>query len=202
MNLSPTAIFAIFLIYSEYANAQDEEAEWGQFKKQFGKKYKDTSEENSKRKLWRDNNNKIKKHDSKLGYTLRMYDFADLSDGEFNKFYNGFKRPKLLGRGSHRTVAVYNRKLRQLPQSVDWRASGYVSSVKKQGNCGSCWTFSAAGALEAQWFKNYKKLYNISAQNLLDCANATYGSYGCAGGFFLFYIFFSFYMTYSKLSFN
>ena len=194
MNLSPIAIFAIFLIY--YANAQDEEVEWGEFKKKFAKKYNHTLEENSRRKLWRDNNNKIKKHDSKLGYTLRMYDFADLTVAEFNKLYNGFKRPKLLGRGSHRTVAVYNRKLRQLPQSVDWRASGYVSSVKNQGKCGSCWTFSAAGALEAQWFKNYKKLYNISAQNFLDCANATYGSYGCDGGFLLIFFCFNLYDTF------
>ncbi len=42
---------------------------------------------------------------------------------------------------------------------------------------------SAAGALEGQWFKIKKSLYNISAQNLLDCANATYGSYGCVGGY-------------------
>ncbi|MEK8033870.1 C1 family peptidase [Ideonella sp. DXS29W] len=65
--------------------------------------------------------------------------------------------------------------------SFDWRAAGIVTPVDAagQGNCGSCWAFAAAAALEASHrMRNGKSSsLDISEQELLDCTVAS-----CNGG--------------------
>merc|ERR1712196_269297 len=68
------------------------------------------------------------------------------------------------------------------PDSVDWVAQGAVSSVKNQGQCGSCWTFSAAGALEGAMAVAGRTLVELSEQELVSCDTGILGGHGCNGG--------------------
>ncbi len=56
-----------------------------------------------------------------------------------------------------------------IPTSVDWTTKGAVTGVKDQGNCGSCWSFSATGALEGAYQIKYGQLVSFSEQNLVSC---------------------------------
>ncbi|MCX6581194.1 MAG: C1 family peptidase [Candidatus Aminicenantes bacterium] len=57
---------------------------------------------------------------------------------------------------------------------------GYASSIRDQGNCGSCWAFAAVGLLESMILKNDGIEVDLSEQHMVSCN--PYG-WGCNGGF-------------------
>jgi len=50
-----------------------------------------------------------------------------------------------------------------------------------KNKCGSCWTFSTTGAIEAHYALYKNKSYLFSEQELVDCAQA-FNNHGCSGG--------------------
>lgn len=68
--------------------------------------------------------------------------------------------------------------------------SAYLTPARSQGSCGSCWAFSTAGAVEANYniVKNQTSVNEtgyISTQAILDCNPS---KYGCSGGWMNFAI--------------
>jgi C1A family cysteine protease len=61
----------------------------------------------------------------------------------------------------------------------DWRLMGAMTSVKDQGNCGSCWDFAAIGAFEAAYKLATGIESDFSEQQILSCNT---GTSSCNGG--------------------
>ncbi|EAT45919.1 AAEL002833-PA [Aedes aegypti] len=164
--------------------------EWNAFKLQHRKNYDSETEERIRLKIYVQNKHKIAKHNQRfdLGqekYRLRVNKYADLLHEEFVQTVNGFNRTdskkSLKGVRIEEPVTFIEPANVEVPTTVDWRKKGAVTPVKDQGHCGSCWSFSATGALEGQHFRKTGKLVSLSEQNLVDCSGK-YGNNGCNGG--------------------
>ena len=58
--------------------------------------------------------------------------------------------------------------------------TGYYTSIKDQGSCGSCWAFAAVGLLESMILKNDSIEVDLSEQYMLSCNP---WDWGCNGGY-------------------
>ncbi|XP_061711459.1 procathepsin L-like [Cydia pomonella] len=97
--------------------------------------------------------------------------FADLYPHELEQ-YNGFKLPE--------NIASVKLPDGPIPTEAqfDWRDKHAVSHVKSQGQCGSCYIFSAVGDIEGQYAIKHKQCLALSEGQALDCLD--HGS--CNGG--------------------
>jgi len=72
-------------------------------------------------------------------------------------------------------------------KAADWRLTEAVTPIKNQGQCGSCWAFSATEAIESQLILGSGGKYDISLspQQITSCAwsKGKFGCFGCDGGF-------------------
>jgi len=118
------------------------------------------------------------RHDLGLvSFRLGLNKFADLTPQEFQSFKGLRYNATAVARKGETFVPTVT----DVPDTVDWRDKGYVTPVKDQAQCGSCWAFSATGSLEGQHFAKTGKLVSLSEQNLVDCSGS-YGNQGCNGG--------------------
>ncbi|KAM3873507.1 cathepsin S, ortholog2, tandem duplicate 1 [Diretmus argenteus] len=157
---------------------------WDMWKKTHGKNYHKEVEELGRREVWERNLHLITVHNLEASMGLHTYDLSmnymgDLTEEEILQGFATLRVPADL----QRTPSAFKGSAgAAVPDAVDWREKGFVTSVKMQGSCGSCWAFSAAGALEGQLAKTTGKLVDLSPQNLVDCSSK-YGNRGCNGGF-------------------
>ncbi|XP_054776398.1 P34 probable thiol protease-like [Prosopis cineraria] len=101
-------------------------------------------------------------------YRLGLNKFSDMSYEEFSKIYlHGMKQPIIKSKKGH--AELKSGSCANAPSSLDWRQSGAVTYVKDQGACGSCWAFSATGAIEGITQIVTQCLPSLSEQQLVSC---------------------------------
>merc|ERR1711966_450535 len=149
-----------------------------QFKLDHNKTYAE-HEVSSRYAVFKDNVDFINTHNQeraeKLGYTVGINQFADMTINEFSRTmlgYNALQKPKFV-----ETVLETT----DLADSVDWTTKNAVTPVKNQGQCGSCWAFSTTGSVEGANAIATGKLQSFSEQELVSCAGS-FGNQGCNGG--------------------
>ncbi|NWH58797.1 CATL2 protein, partial [Geococcyx californianus] len=178
------ALLGLLLVLPGFTAVPDpalEEA-WEGWKSLYAKEYPEEVEA-ARKEVWEKNLRRIQQHNQEQSqgqhtFRLAMNHYGDLTDEEFNQLLNGFipaQREEPLP--IFQALAAL-----KTPVEVDWRAKGYVTPVKNQGPCGSCWAFSATGALEGLVFNRTGKLVALSEQNLIDCSRKL-GNNGCRGGY-------------------
>lgn len=179
-----TAVSSSSLRKRELNTLLTEEDDWKQFsvfQERFSKRYESFEETESRFNIFRSNLRNIILHnlDYTQNFTMGINQFTDLTPQEFKDRYVGGLRSEV---GSYGCKS-FSSGASGAPLSIDWRQNGAVTSVKDQGQCGSCWTFSATGAVEGAWAIAKGQLVDLAEQELVDCATGiSYGSHGCNGG--------------------
>ena len=161
------------------------DSHWADYKLTHNKEYESLDHEAARRQTWEENlayirNHNIEADNGRHTYKLGMNKYGDMKPQEFFAMVNGFNASSRFGKATQRPVFMKPSNF-EVPASVDWRKQGYVTPIKDQGQCGSCWAFSAIASLEGQHFKKAGKLVSLSEQNLVDCSG-DYGNQGCDGG--------------------
>merc|ERR1719399_2695663 len=179
--LAAACLVAVALSLPE-RNLSDAEYEgmWQGYVADFKKVYH-PAEVMTRFEIFKDNVDFINHHNKnlavKLGYTVGLNEFADMTNAEFVRKMNGFNARAMPKKDLN--VELFDTS--NLADSVDWTTKNAVTPVKNQGQCGSCWAFSTTGSTEGAYAIKTGKLKSFSEQELVDCAQA-FGNQGCNGG--------------------
>jgi hypothetical protein len=178
-----SAAIATFAVDSSWRSDEEVRRLYKEWMAENNRSYNMLGEEESRFEIFKDNLRYIDEHNAAADrgqhtYWLGLTPFADLTNEEYRTTYLGLQIP------DPATQMESNRYLPlvtdNLPSYVDWREQGAVAPIKNQGNCQSCWAFSAVSTTESISYIVYGDLITLSEQQLVDCDTR---NSGCRPGY-------------------
>jgi len=152
-------------------------AAFAKWQSEYGKSYETNGDAAYRFAVFAKNLKWIEKENKKQSETeYGVNQFTDLTQEEFAATYLG-----LLNESDDSDAEVFVDESEPVANDIDWTTKGAVTPVKNQGQCGSCWSFSATGSMEGGWKEAGHSLISMSESNLVDCSSS-YGNHGCNGG--------------------
>ncbi|XP_019127850.2 pro-cathepsin H isoform X2 [Larimichthys crocea] len=177
MMVNTLLLFALLSAASAFHLSEQDEFHFKSWMAQHNRAYS-MQEFYERLQIFTENKRRVDKHnEGNHSFTMALNQFSDMTFGEFKKSFL-WSEPQ----NCSATKGNYFSSNAPHPDSIDWRKKGnFVTPVKNQGSCGSCWTFSTTGCLEAVTAIKTGKLIPLSEQQLVDCAQA-FNNHGCNGG--------------------
>jgi len=172
-----------------------------EFTKKFTKSYRSIDEYEMRREVFMNNYQKMLDHNKKydageVSWWMKVHEDMDLTSEEWRAKRTGglpivTNATQFTDTLDERIIAKM-KEMGHAPRDFNWVDRGAVSSVKNQGQCGSCAAFAAMGAIESCYFIQSGTMDDdLSEQHILDCAYnhvvnddfGSWGAYGCNGAF-------------------
>lgn len=144
----------------------------------FNKKYSD-EEYATRFANFQESLHRVAQANTGSGAVFGLTKFSDMSTEEFQ---NTVLMKKIIGTVDTTKYPRDFTPIASLPTEFDWRDHGAVTAIKNQGDCGSCWAFSATEAIESTNILSGKanNSVNLSPQQIVDCDHDFV--FGCDGG--------------------
>jgi len=173
-------LLLLVVVICAYATRRD----FIDFQRKYNKVYQTTEEFHKRYQIFQDNMQWAAEL-SRLNplATFGVNKFADLSRAEFAKFYLMSNYTRMNPRPA--PVPQFEVKPRG-PDPTNWDWNNYspsvITPVYNQGQCGSCWAFSATETIESYFALAGNPIRRLSMEQIVDC-DTNGQDQGCNGGF-------------------
>jgi len=176
------------------------------FAKQFTKSYQSAEEYKYRSTIFEYNYKKMLEHNKRyesgeVSWWMKVHEDMDLTSAEWMAKRTGglpaYDNTTVFEDTVDERILARMKELGPAPREFNWVTQGKVSSVKNQGQCGSCAAFSVIGAVESCYNIQYgDAVDDLSEQHILDCAYNHYvndeagswGAFGCDGAWPVAYV--------------